>query len=129
MKKEELLAQAQELNIKVPDGATNKEIGDLIKIADYPRLEKKLSTVESELESTLVKVQELENSQKKSITKATGKKVVYKSTDGTFEFSINHLRHWSLSGIRSRSWEDFPILRYVVSEGMTVETLFLPVKN
>jgi|GEM_PF-4595108 len=43
MNKEQLLARAQELNITVPEKATNENISDLIKIAEHPLLLSEIS--------------------------------------------------------------------------------------
>jgi hypothetical protein len=48
MKKEDLLSKAQELNILVPEKATNEEISDLIKIAEHPSLTEKVKELEAE---------------------------------------------------------------------------------
>lgn len=50
MNKEQLIARAQELQIEVPDGATNAQISDLIKIAEHPILTKDLAIAKNEVE-------------------------------------------------------------------------------
>lgn len=49
MKKENLIERAEELNISVPEGATNDQIKDLIKIAEYPILKEELEKKSSDL--------------------------------------------------------------------------------
>lgn len=48
MKKEKLLERAQELEIQVPEGATNAQIEDLIKIAEHPMLKEAVETASNE---------------------------------------------------------------------------------
>ena len=50
MNKEQLIARAEELEIEVPDGATNAQISDLIKIAEHPIISKGLQITQDELE-------------------------------------------------------------------------------
>lgn len=52
MNKKELLARAQELNISVPEGATNTEIENLIKIEEHALLESANAKLEETLEAT-----------------------------------------------------------------------------
>lgn len=49
MNKEQLLARAQELQIEVPEGATNKQIDDLIKIAEHPALAKAVKQLDDDI--------------------------------------------------------------------------------
>lgn len=51
MNKEQLLARAQELGIQVLDGATNKVIEDLIKIAEHPLLLASAKQMDAEIGS------------------------------------------------------------------------------
>lgn len=50
MNKEQLIARVEELKIEVPEGATNPQIIDLIKIVEHPTLVKDLKTAKEELE-------------------------------------------------------------------------------
>ena len=46
MNKEELIARAQELDVQVPEGATNKDIETLIKVAEHPILKDALKSLD-----------------------------------------------------------------------------------
>lgn len=49
MSKEKLIARTKELQIEVPKGATNKEISNLIKIAEHPQLKADLKEANDKL--------------------------------------------------------------------------------
>tara|TARA_R110002124_G_scaffold285057_3_gene463119 strand:- start:175 stop:528 length:354 start_codon:yes stop_codon:yes gene_type:complete len=51
MKKEDLLARAQELEITVPEKATNEEISNLIMIAEHPLLKAEIAEKDNVIES------------------------------------------------------------------------------
>ena len=114
MNKEELTARAQELKIEVPVGATNQQIGDLIKIAEHPNLKKELKQAldvveghkelaEKAKEETSVTLEKLKASEDRALeleqelealTKAPEpqKGEIYKNEDGEFEFTVTSFR-------------------------------------
>ncbi|WP_340074523.1 hypothetical protein [Leptobacterium sp. I13] len=92
MKKDQLLARAQELQIEVPEGATNKEISNLIKIAEHPQLVADLATANAELASLRKAYDDLANN-KIASTSETEKGAVYKTTDGVYELKVKSFRY------------------------------------
>lgn len=66
MNKKELLERAQELNIAVPEGATNPEITNLIKIEEHGLLLSENSKLEETLEATQKVNEALENEKKEA---------------------------------------------------------------
>lgn len=51
MNKDELIQRAQELQIEVPERATNAQITDLIKVAEHPILDKAVKALDAELKA------------------------------------------------------------------------------
>lgn len=114
MNKEQLLARAKELQVEVPDGATNPEISSLIKIAEHPILTKDLATAKNELEEqkelTEKAIQERDaeteklatateeiTSLKEKLAEATATPEVakgdtYENEEGVFEFTVTNFR-------------------------------------
>lgn len=114
MNKEQLIARAQELQIKVPDGATNAQISDLIKIAEHPILTKDLAIAKNEVEgqkeltekATQERDAETEklatanqeiSDLKEKLAEATAtpevkKGETYKNEEGTYEFTVSNFR-------------------------------------
>lgn len=93
MKKEVLIARAQELQIEVPEGATNKELVTLIKLAEYHLLTEELQETKAALADANEKITSLEQqlaTGPKEIKKTTGAQ--YKSDTGDFEFSVDSFR-------------------------------------
>jgi hypothetical protein len=108
MNKKQLLALAKELQVEVPDGATNKEIDDLIKIAEHPKLAADLinesrklkeksdecDTIAKELQTANEKIAELEvllESYSKTKKETHG---IYQNENGQqFEFSVKSFRY------------------------------------
>ncbi|MDD7912935.1 hypothetical protein [Polaribacter ponticola] len=114
MNKEQLIARAQELQIEVPDGATNAQISDLIKIAEHPILTKDLATAKEEVKgqkeltdkatlalsegtTELQKANELIAKLEEKLAEATAtpevkKGEIYKNEEGEFEFTVSSFR-------------------------------------
>jgi hypothetical protein len=114
MKKEQLIARAQELQIEVPDGATNAQISDLIKIAEHPILTKDLATAKDEVKgqkeltdkatlalsegtTELQKANELNAKLEEKLAEATAtpevkKGEIYKNEEGEFELTVASFR-------------------------------------
>lgn len=114
MNKEQLIARAQELQIEVPDGATNAQISDLIKIAEHPILTKDLATTKEEVkgqkELTEKAIQERDAETEKvgeaneviaeleeklaqvTATPEVVKGETYKNADGEFELTVASFR-------------------------------------
>ena len=92
MSNNKLLARSKELQIEVPEGATNKEISDLIKIAEHSQLKaslKEYDKVKDELQIAKKKIEDLSAQLETSqITSQKEKPVVYKSKNQTYEFNI-----------------------------------------
>lgn len=107
MNKDQLLARSKELQIKVPEGATNKEISDLIKIAEHTQLQaslkeatdaseaitKERNHAKAELEAANATIAEL-NAKLETDTATSEKKkgVTYKTENKTFEFGVKNFR-------------------------------------
>lgn len=114
MNKQQLIARAQELQIEVPDGATNPQISDLIKIAEHPNLTKHLKEAndvfEEQKKLTEKAIQERDAETEKlvaankvisdlneKLAEATAtpeieKGAIYKSNKGEFEFTVASFR-------------------------------------
>lgn len=114
MNKEQLKARAQELQIEVPDGATNAQISDLIKIAEHPILTKDLAIAKNEVEGQKeltekatqerdVETEKLATANqeisdlKEKLAEATAspeveKGEIYKNEEGEFEFTVSSFR-------------------------------------
>lgn len=114
MNKEQLIARAQELQIEVPDGATNAQISDLIKIAEHPILTKDLAIAKNEVEGqkelTEKAIQERDaeteklatanqeiSDLKEKLSEATAspeveKGEIYKNEEGEFELTVSSFR-------------------------------------
>jgi hypothetical protein len=114
MSKEKLIARSKELQIEVPEGATNKEISNLIMIAEHPLISKGLQTTQDELDgqkeltATAVKERDAESEKLKTANEtiqALNSKLeaanalpqktkgeTYKSENGTFEFGVKKFR-------------------------------------
>ncbi len=114
MNKEQLIALAQELQIEVPEGATNAQISDLIKIAEHPILTKDLATAKEEVKgqkeltdkatlalsegtTELQKANELIAKLEEKLAEATAtpevkKGEIYKNEEGEFELTVSSFR-------------------------------------
>lgn len=97
MNKEQLLARAQELQIEVPEGATNPEIINLIKIAEHPLLSAKLKNAEKLNEDAMTQLQTANETIEVLEAKLAGspekvKGATFKSEAGTFEFKVKTFR-------------------------------------
>lgn len=114
MNKEQLIARAQELQIEVPEGATNAQISDLIKITEHPILTKDLATAKEEVKgqkeltdkatlalsegtTELQKANELIAKLEEKLAEATAtpevkKGEIYKNEEGKFELTVSSFR-------------------------------------
>tara|TARA_B110000967_G_C18682616_1_gene458889 strand:+ start:241 stop:603 length:363 start_codon:yes stop_codon:yes gene_type:complete len=86
---EKLIERAEKLKIEVPSDASNKEINDLIKIAEYPQLK-------SDLKDAQEKVKALSS----TTNQKTGE--TFKSKNGKFSLSIKTFR---FKGVKYESSE------------------------
>lgn len=99
MKKEELIERAQELNISVPDGSTNDQIKDLIKIAEHDLLTEQVSDLTNKLSDSESEKDALQKKldakpELKVESKATGgdgKLPTYKHDGDTYQFTVNNI--------------------------------------
>ena len=86
MNKKQLISRSEALQIEVPEGATNAEISDLIKIAEHPILTKDLAAKTEEL--SILK----EKLTKASTSPVVKKGATYKNEEGTYEFTVANFR-------------------------------------
>lgn len=97
MNKEQLLARAQELQIQVPKNATNKEISDLIKIAEHPLISAELKTAQKDRDNAVAELEQANttlealNSKLAKVPQAE-KFVTFQTEAGTFEFTVKKFR-------------------------------------
>ena len=114
MNKEQLTAHAQELQIQVPEGATNTQISDLIKIAEHPNLTKHLKEAydvfeeQKKLTERAIQERDAETGKlvianqeifdlKEKLSEATAspeveKGEIYKNEEGEFELTVSSFR-------------------------------------
>ncbi|NKI28252.1 hypothetical protein HCG49_16990 [Arenibacter sp. 6A1] len=107
MNKEQLLKRAQELGIQVPDGATNPQIEDLIKIAEHSLLKaenkelaNELATANELIEAQEAKINALGEAAEdpeavtyekgKAVYKLTGKAIRFKGVKYTAEEAVKN---------------------------------------
>ena len=114
MNKEQLIARAQELQIEVPDGATNEQISNLIKIAEHSVLSNELGIAKKELEKQKELTGKAEQErdanaeklaianneiislkealEKNSAIPSSEKGAIYQNDEGTYELTVKSFR-------------------------------------
>ncbi|AOR28926.1 hypothetical protein FORMB_18960 [Formosa sp. Hel1_33_131] len=85
MNKEQLLARSAELEIQVPEGATNTEISNLIKVAEHPIINGQLAKTQEALEVSNTKNNTLTVDLTAEKTKVQTGKEALKASEGVVE--------------------------------------------
>lgn len=101
MKKEELLARAKELQLEVPEGATNPQIEAAIKVAEHPLLAqavKDLSAENNDLKSELESETKAKDALQAQLDEASkplnvANTATYKNDTGTYAFAVKSFRY------------------------------------
>jgi len=113
MNKEQLLARATELEIQVPEGASNAEIEALIKVAEHPIISAELATANSTIE-----LLRDELNAKDPVKDDDG--VIYESGNKTYKFGVNTFRFKGDKYEASEAVKDESLMTDLIKSGFNL---------